>query len=607
MPEKDIRKYLFEKTAESPDDSGVYIMRDKNGNILYIGKAKNLKKRLSSYFRRKEKDSLKTRILVSKVNDFEVIVTSNEKEAFLLESTLIKKDKPKYNIILKDDKAYPYVRLELDHKFPKFSIVRKVRKDGAKYFGPFSSAGSIRHTLKFIHKTFRLRTCKNTAFDRRERPCLNYQMGLCQGPCVYKIDEKEYMNNVSEAVLVLNGKAPFLLKKIEKEMMERSLERDFEKAAILRDKLFALEKSIEKQSVITTDVVDRDFIAVSGFELNKVISIFRIRGGAVSWRRNYNFRDAAADPEDILESFIKQYYEKTESFPKEIAVNFELPEKLMLESFLADIKGSKVKIIRPLRGEKKSFLNIAVENAISAQKELDLRENSRKKLLKDLQFYLGMKTLPERIECFDNSNISGTNPVSAMVVYEKGVPAHSEYRKYNLEYRGKPDDYAYMHEVLFKRFSKKDKPLPDLLLVDGGKGQLNIAIDILKDLNLDNSFTIAGIAKKNEAAGENSDKIYLPYRKNPVLFHNRKYLLYFLMEIRDSAHNNVINFHRKKRKKAMKKSALDNIRGLGPKRKKLLLAHFGSFKNIKAASFDEIKSIKGISQETAKNIYNRFH
>lgn len=432
-------------------------------------------------------------------------------------------------------------------------------------------------------------------------------MGLCLGPCVHEIDRDEYMKNVREAVMVLNGKAPLLLKKVEKRMMRRAKEQEFEKAAALRDKLFALKQSVEKQSVITTDLMDRDFIAVSGLGLNKVISFFKIRSGYISSKRNYEFTDAAADQEEILDSFIRQYYEKTETVPREVIVNVEIPEKTMTEEFLGEIKGSLVRIISPVRGEKKRLMEIVNENAASAEKDLDSRENSKAKLLNDLKYYLGMKDIPNRIECFDNSNISGTNPVSAMVVFENGKPAVSEYRKYNLTYIGKPDDYAYMKEVLTRRYEKSDKPLPDLLMVDGGKGQLNIAVDILKSLGLENEFTTIGIAKQNEEAGEDSDKIYLPGRMNPILFNNKKYILYFLMGIRDTAHNNVINFHRKKRKKAMKVSSLDNIPGLGSKRKKLILDHFKTFKAIKEASVDDLSAVKGISKKIAEDVFNKFH
>jgi excinuclease ABC subunit C len=279
----------------------------------------------------------------------------------------------------------------------------------------------------------------------------------------------------------------------------------------------------------------------------------------------------------------------------------------MMENFLRETCQKAVKIITPSRGEKKDLLDIVCENADSAKKELDSKVSSKTKLLSDLKYYLGMKELPVRIECFDNSNISGTNPVSAMVVFENGKPSHDEYRKYNLTFTGKPDDYSYMREALFKRFEGSDKPEPDLLMVDGGKGQLNIAMDILKELGLDHNFAVIGLAKKNEAAGEDSDKVYLPGRMNPLLFHNKKYLLHFLMNIRDTAHNNVINFHRKKRKKQMKTSSLDNIEGLGPKRKKLLLDHFKSFRNLKEADLKEIASVKGIPEKTAKLVYDKFH
>jgi excinuclease ABC subunit C len=602
-----ISEFLAEKTAKSPLKPGVYIMKDENGNILYVGKAKNLRNRLSTYFRRKEKDSFKTSILVSKVRDFEFIVTSNEKEAFLLESSLIKKNKPKYNIILKDDKSYPYVKLDLSHPFPKFTIARKILKDNAKYFGPFSSGGSIRHTLKLIQKIFKIRNCRDNVFSKRERPCLNYQMKLCFGPCVYDVDQKEYMKNVREAVIVLKGKAPFLLKKIESEMKKKAVAKEFEKAAVLRDKLFALKDTIEKQSVAATDLIDRDYIAISGMELNKVISLFKVRSGFIHDRKNFEFTDAAADPEDILESFIRQYYEKISYVPKEIIVNIEIPEKIMMENFLRETCQKAVKIIMPSRGEKKDLLDIVCENADSAKKDLDSKVSSKTKLLSDLKYYLGMKELPVRIECFDNSNISGTNPVSAMVVFENGKPSHDEYRKYNLTFTGKPDDYSYMREALFKRFEDSDKKSPDLLMVDGGKGQLNIAMEILRELGLEQSFAVIGLAKKNEAAGEDSDKVYLPGRMNPLLFHNKKYLLHFLMNIRDTAHNNVINFHRKKRKKQMKTSVLDNIEGLGPKRKKILLDHFKTFKNLKEADLKEIQSVKGIPEKTARLVFQKFH
>lgn len=587
---------------------GVYLMKDARGNIIYIGKARNLKKRLTTYFGGSGHTDAKTGVLVDRIESFETIVTGNEKEAVILESNLIKKHRPRYNVVLKDDKRYPSLRLDLNHPYPNLTIVRKPKKDGARYFGPYSSALAVRQTLKLINKTFKIRKCNPKVFKNRSRPCLNYQIGRCLGPCCLPVDKNEYDRAVSEVIMFLKGRTSELIKKVREEMGVASVNRDFEKAAALRDKMFALEKTLEKQVSVTTDFKDRDVFAMAGRSLSCIITVMSVHRGFLQDTRHYDFAETLATESEALGTFIRQYYAKNESMiPTEILVPVEMEDADLTESWLKSLGGKNVRIYWPKRGEKARLLNMAVLNAENELKERSASAEYRKSLLYRLHKKLKTEKIPFRIECFDNSNISGKVPVSAMVAFENGEPDKSTYRKYRIKTVDEPNDYKTMAEVIGRRFDpeKSDAlPYPDLVVVDGGRGQLNIARSILKEMGMDQAFDIVGIAKPNKFGrfAEEEDKVYLAGRLNPVDFSKDKDLLLFLMRIRDEAHRFAIAYHRKKRGVSAVKSSLDAIPGIGKKRKKMLLSRFGSVKKIREASVEELCQIPGIHLSIAQNI-----
>jgi len=583
---------------------GVYIFKDQQGKILYIGKAKNLKKRVRSYFQPGRPHDAKTRALLTKVAVLETIITHTEKEALILESNLIKQHRPRYNIHLKDDKRYPFLRLNMAHAFPNLNIVRKIKNDGARYFGPYASSAAVRQTLKFIHKTFKLRKCRAKTFMGRSRPCLNYQMGLCLGPCCMEVDPNTYAEIVNEVTAFLLGRTPSLIQKIKNQMSAAAEVQQYERAAVYRDKLFALEKTLEKQISVTTDFKDRDAISmVTDGELS-VFSMLRVRGGFLLGGRQFVFDAAVGSANERMSIFLRQLYSGLQEVPEQILVSHALDDASFVESFLSEHRGAKVQLLNPQRGEKARLMNMADQNArkgLNEQKELIA---SHRNLLQRLEKRLRMDQFPKRIECFDNSNLAGTLPVSAMVVFENGQPLNRAYRHYKLHYSGKPDDYAFMAEVLSRRYRQRgDKmPLPELLLVDGGKGQLNVALAVLHGLGLAEKFAVAGIAKKDEAQGDMTDKIYLPNRSNPVNFGKDTDALLFLQRVRDEAHRFAIGFQRRRRAKVSMQSILDGINGIGAHRKRLLLQHYGSIEAIKKTTAEELSQLPGISHRLAQLI-----
>jgi excinuclease ABC subunit C len=581
---------------------GVYLMKDIHNEVLYIGKARDLRKRLTSYFGRTSAVDLKTTVLIDKIFDFDTIITASEKEALILESNLIKRYKPRYNVVLKDDKRYPSLRLDMTHPYPKLAIVRKIKKDGALYFGPYSSAQAVRETLKTINKTFKLRKCSDREFKTRTRPCLNCQMQGCLAPCCRDIDKQTYEEMVKEVVLFLKGRTPELIRKVKKDMQVAAAAKDFERAAVLRDKMFSLERTVEKQVAVSTDFQDRDLIALARSSDIILVTLFYVRGGFVLGTRNFYFAETVSSDEEIVGTFIRQYYEKAHFVPKEILVSTGLSDSALIEEWLKNLKGEKVGILWPQRGEKARMINMALQNAEKNLKDLLTARAAELGTLTRLQKRLNLTRLPMRIECFDNSSLSGTEPVAAMVVFENGKTKKSAYRKYKIKTIAQPDDYAYMEEVLRRRYAKGEasKPFPDLLMVDGGKGQLNIALSVIRELHLETEIEIIGIAKKDPTKGEDRDKIYKQGRVNPINFGREANLLLFLQRIRDEAHRFAVTFQRKRRKMKSMHSALDEVPGIGKKRKTVLLKHFGSIQNIRAASLQEMSSLPGMNQKIAE-------
>jgi len=597
-----------ERLRSLPAGPGVYLMKDAKGEILYVGKARNLKKRVASYFNKPEHRDLKTAILVKKVADFDTILTNSEKEAFLLESNLIKRHRPHYNVVLRDDKRYPCLRLNIKSPYPNLTIARQFKRDGAIYFGPFSSAGAVKETLRLIHQTFRLRKCKTNTPKRRERPCLNYQMGLCLGPCSRPVDPSQYAAIVNEVILFLKGRTPHLIQQVKSQMEKAAFRQDFEAAALYRDRLFALKKTLEKQVVATADFKDRDVVGIARQAKNVLIAVLFVRGGFLLGNRSYYFPETVAQNSEVVSSFIRQYYENAPSIPKEILLPCAPADRALLEEWLGELKGKKVYILIPKRGEKAKLSQMAMQNA---KKSLQERINAiltEEGMLDRIQRRLALGKRPQRIECFDLSNMAGTEGVGAMVVFERGKAVPGDYRKYRIKTASADDDYGMLKEVLKRRYKKTHLqfPLPNLLIVDGGKGQLNMATTALKNLGLYESFDIIGIAKGETLQGATEDKVYKPGRKNPIGLKKAPEVLLFLQRIRDEAHRFVITYQRKRRMMTYRHSALEDIPEIGKRRQSRLLKHFGSLKRIRAASVEDLSAVPGMTQKAARNVYEAF-
>ncbi len=583
---------------------GVYLMKAAGGEIIYVGKAINLKKRVASYFQRQNAHGAKTALMVARVAEIDTVVTASEKEALILESNLIKRHRPRFNVVLKDDKRYPSLRIDIHAAYPRIEIVRKTRKDGAVYFGPYSSAQAVRQTVKLINKTFPLRKCSDRTLSHRTRPCIHHQMGQCLAPCCLSVDPKAYREIVKEVILFLKGRTPELIRRIRRHMLKASDALEFETAAALRDRMVALEKTLERQVTVTTDFMDRDVIGISGNHDFRLVTVMTLRRGFLQGVRHFEFIHAAPEKGELVAQFLAQYYQQAHAIPVEVLVP-ELPENnALLEETLSEWRMRRVRVLRPIRGEKRRLLEMAENNSENTLRERLQKATGEAAVLEGLKRRLRMDRIPLRIECFDNSHLAGTNPVSAMVVFVAGRPHKAAYRRYTTRTVSSPDDYASMAEVLRRRYGKlgPSTPEPDLLLVDGGKGQVNIAVAVLGRLGLTGRFAIAGIAKKDVEKEETQDKIYLPNRANPVNLGTDGRLLLMLEQIRDEAHRFALTFQRKQRARKMIKSALDGVAGVGPKRKRLLMKHFGSLKKIRAATEDELSRLPGINTALAEAI-----
>lgn len=597
---------ILEKYSQTPHNPGVYLMKDAKGRTIYVGKAKDLKKRLSSYFIKKNNHDPKTAALLEMIKDFDIIITSSGHEAFILESNLIKEYNPKYNVILKDGKNYPLLRIDMNETYPALQRVRKIENDNALYFGPYSSSNSVNKTLKQIQKLFKLRRCKNTQFKNRSRPCLNFQINACLGLCCNDVSSVEYKKQVQDAILFLKGRSNQIVKKLKTSMIAYSSSQEYEKAAGIRDTIFAIENIMEKQVVVSTDMKDRDVIALSTGKGRAVITVMMVRSGFLIDTAHYPLELGFKESDEILSAFLEQYYKTSLFLPSFILLNHEIENKELLELVFTEKKKKKVGIHVPVRGEKKRLVEMA---GINASKELEkrlLKEEEEQATLMMLKQLFGMETLPLRIECFDNSNLSGQDPVSSMVVFKDGKPYKKGYRKYIIQGLNFQDDYAYMFQVLERRFSRdaSEMAFPDLLVVDGGKGQLGMAMAVLKELNIENRFIVAGLAKRNKEKGEEFDKIYIPGRSNPLNTNQAKKALYLLQRVRDEAHRFAITFQRKRREKRAGLSALDGIPGIGPAKKKLLLKHFKGLARMKTASVEEIAVLPGINRTLANAVIN---
>ncbi|SLM30510.1 UvrABC system protein C [Desulfamplus magnetovallimortis] len=619
LKEDGIPASVMEKYTLSPSEPGVYLMKGSRGRVIYVGKARNLKKRLASYFVREIGHDLKTALLVRNITDFDIIVTATEHEALILEATLIKKHNPKYNIILKDGKNYPCFRIDTSHDYPSLQVVRKIKKDNAVYFGPYSSSYSVKKTVKQVNRIFKLRKCRDSQFKKRSRPCLQYQIKACLAPCCNDVPKETYSKIVSDVILFLKGRTAELINALKKEMMAESEAERFENAAQIRDTVFAIERIMEQQVAVTSDMMDRDVVACKGEQGRAVVTVLFVRSGYVVGTRHSTFDMHWKNTSEIMAAFLKQYYQTSAFIPPQILAAEPFEDREVLEEQLSLEKGKRVHILIPERGDKKRIVEMAIRNAESELSSTLSRENDTTETLEMLKKLLGMEQIPRRIECFDNSNLAGTDPVSSMVVFIDGEPDKSLYRKFIIKDVAEQDDYAYMTEVLTRRFSCKPgkldesrkkstaetrSELPDLLVVDGGKGQLSMAVAVLTDLKLMDRIKVVGLAKKNVLNGETHDKIFVPNRSNPLNTSLSLKALYLLQRLRDEAHDFAITFQRKRRSKRMTVSLLDGIPGIGKKRKSMLLKHFKGVSAMKDVSMEEFAKLPGMTQSAAKALYS---
>jgi excinuclease ABC subunit C len=599
---------LQNKLENLPSSPGVYLMKDSTGKILYVGKGKDLRKRVLSYFGEKDHSSAKIRVLVKKVVDLDFIVTASEKEALILESNLIKHHRPRYNVVLRDDKRYLVLRLDPQEDYPRLTLVRRIRDDGALYFGPYASAHAVRQTLKVLHGMFPLRQCSGRKFKSRQRPCINHQMGRCLGLCAGTITPEEYKPVVEQAVLFLKGRTRDLQVKLRQEMERAADGLEFEKAAMYRDRLNAVEKTLEKQLMVSSRQRDQDVIGTHKSGEDFGLAVLFIREGRMVGSRAFVFKENKNSISEIVRGFILQYYHKGRSIPEEMLISEPVLEQKLLAEWLTDIKEKRVTLRVPKRGEGKRLLTMACKNAANYLASEIPRPTDPLPALERLQQRLGLKSFPHRLECVDISNFRGQFPVGSLVVFEDGEPDKSAYRRYRIRDVAQIDDPAMMAEVIRRRFTDKRDAnvLPDLLVVDGGKGQLNQAMAILEELNLSGMVPVVGLAKKPRPAKQveqgESDRLYLAGRKTPLLLSKDPPLHFLLARLRDEAHRFAIEYYQKRHRKSTLHSRLDEIRGIGPKRRRALIHYFGSVNQLAKATVDEISQVSGVSSKLAEEI-----
>lgn len=572
-----------------PKKPGVYIMRDANDEIIYIGKAKNLINRVRSYFREKL-DRPKTQILMSHFDSLEYIVTNSEKEALILEATLIKKHRPRYNVQLKDDKRYPYVKIT-NEKYPRLIITRNITKNGI-YYGPFTDVTSVKKTVKFLKSLFKIRTCRNM-----DGPCLNSQIDLCYAPCSGEISKEEYDEIINKIDLFFQGKYSVIVKNLKKEMAEAAENEQFEKAAVLRDQITSIEEIMEKQFVdLVDDDLDQDVIAIAPNDNEVVVIIMPIRNGKIVGRDDFLMSGSQYESNsEILFAFIQQYYGFNRHIPKQILLNEPIDDTELLEEWLSDLRGNKVYIKVPMKGVKLRLVNMAQKNAEIIKHQKKAMENS----LIELKKYLKLDKLPRIIEGYDISNILGKFAVGSKVSFKDAKPNKKKYKRFKIETPG-PNDFAMMKELLTRRLKMIDTDEePDLIVIDGGKGQLSMACEVLDELNLAH-IPIIGLAKEFE-------EIYIPNSKRPIIIPKNNKALHLLQQVRDESHRFAITYHRKLRSDNISESSLDDISGIGKKRKINILKEFGTMDKVKNASVEELAKIKGMNEKVATNVYEYYH
>ncbi|MCX4363356.1 MAG: excinuclease ABC subunit UvrC [Clostridia bacterium] len=603
---------IRQKLKDLPTQSGVYIMKSATNQILYVGKARNLKNRVHQYFSNSANKTEKTVKLVSHIDDFEYIITTNEIEALVLENTLIKKHKPPYNILLKDDKSYPFVKIDVKRDFPKVEVVRKLKNDGAKYFGPYMQGITSKDILELVESAFCLRSCSHdfSRLPKNHRPCLNFHIKRCLAPCDGRCTKEQYAKQIEEVISFLSGNDKKIANLLQEKMNAAAENEDFELAIFYRRKLEILDKLVRRQITALPKDFDIDIFAIASNGLNTVVSILFVRGGKLVGGDKQVVNDLSPNDEVVLSNFILAYYDKVNYIASEIVIASEIDECDLLREYLTQKKGIKVNIILPHQGIRRQLADMALNNAGDyLEKSLSIKEredNMTVGAIIQLQEYLGLPDMPIRMECYDISHVQGTDKVASMVVFNNGRPDKAHYRKFKMKYALGNDDFAGLREALTRRIDEfvaaKDESFacrPDLLVIDGGKGQLGSVVEILREKGVDN-IAVIGLAKREE-------EVFLPDKSQPVILPRNSYALKVLQRIRDEAHRFAITFHRSLRQKRQTHSKLLAIDGVGEKRVKALFDAFKNLENIKNASVEDLLLVKEIDRRSAENIFRHFH
>ena len=596
---------ITEQLKQLPTSPGVYLMRDAEGNILYVGKAANLRHRASSYFSAKQKLSPKLQRMVARVNDLDFFVTNSEQEALILELNLIKRHRPGYNVRLKDDKTFPYLKIDTNEEWPRMYITRRLEKDGGRYFGPFASAKSVRQTLKVIKGIFPFRSCSKPITGTDSRACLEYHMGRCLGPCIGVVSRLEYAEVIKQIILFLEGKQERIVRELESRMNKAANALEFEKAALLRDQIQAIYKVIEGQRIAATVRGEQDVIAFAQAKDQACAQVFFIRSSKLIGRESFVLQGTRSEePHQIMTSFIKQFYASSPYIPPLLLLQYRVEDTTIIESWLQNKRGGKVHIQVPRRGNKKQLVNIVAENARQGLEQLKIKQLATpaavEAALDEIKRELRLTRAPLRMEGYDISNIQGRAAAGSMVVFDKGKPKPAHYRHFRIKTVSGANDYAMLHEVLRRRFKRSSDAadtwaiLPDLVLIDGGKGQLNAARSAMGEAGA-GSIPIASLAKENE-------EIFIPQKAEPIVLPRSSPGLQLLQRLRDEAHRFALGYYQKIRRKESFASALDTIPGIGPKRKRALLKQFGSTRAIGEASLDDLAAVSGITKSLAKRI-----
>jgi excinuclease ABC subunit C len=611
-------EHIQTRLAGLPDKPGVYIMRDVKGGVIYVGKALSLKSRVRSYFHESAMHTPKNQRLAGEIADLEWIVTGSELEALVLESELIKRYRPRYNVRLKDDKRYPYLKVTLQESFPRLMVVRRMQQDGARYFGPFTSAQAVYQSLELLRRLFPYRTCDREITGKDRRPCLYYHIKRCPGPCIGAISREDYRETIEHICLFLEGKHEEIIPELEEEMARAAEALRFEEAARLRDQIEAIKRVIERQRIVSGHLKDHDILAFAREDGQACVQVFFVRGGKLIGREYFVLTGTQDEEEqELISSFIKQFYDEAAYIPPEILVPTDLDDLAVIQQWLKQKRGRKAVVQVPKRGDKRDILAMATENAVETltmlRAEWDADKNKQVQALQELQEALKLPTPPARIECYDISNIQGQLSTGSMVVFVHGVPSKQDYRRFRIKTVQGADDYAAMAEVLSRRFARaaeyaaqeETSPsapgaenrwaiMPDLVLIDGGKGQLHAAQQAMEEKGVDH-IPVAGLAKREE-------ELFVPDRAAPILLPRDSQGLYLLQRIRDEAHRFAVSYHRKLREKKGTKSILDDIPGIGPRRRQALLERFGSLEAIRAASVDDLASVPGMTRRVAEEM-----